>query len=80
MKYEELSPEIQNLCRSKAEEFALLGYGRVKGEDVWNCVCAGYKDGLPRLHRLVNDILSLKTTKFMNWLMLNAYKGTMAEE
>ncbi|GBG08722.1 hypothetical protein B1748_03580 [Paenibacillus sp. MY03] len=73
----ELSVMIEELCISKAEEFRLIGYEHVTGKDVWECVSAGYaKNGQPELHRLVNDILSLKVTQFMNHLTISAYKGT----
>lgn len=65
--------QVAALCESKAEEFDLLGYENVTAEDVWECVTAAYKE-IPPLHRLVNDILSLKPTKYMNWLMLQMYK------
>ena len=75
--YDELSEEIEAMCISKAEEFRLIGYEHVTGKDVWECVSAGYaKSGQPGLHRMVNDILSLKVTQFMNYLTLSAYKGT----
>ncbi|MHA7964080.1 post-transcriptional regulator [Paenibacillus sp. CAU 1782] len=74
---EELNAVIEELCRSKAEEFRLLGYEHVVGKDIWDCISARYaKTGQPALHRIVNDILSLKSTQFMNALTLNAMKGT----
>ncbi|MEB3102029.1 post-transcriptional regulator [Ferviditalea candida] len=72
---EELTQFMEELCNSKAEEFMLLGYENVTGKDIWAFVSDQYRDGLPQLHRVVNDILSLKVTKYMNWMTLNAYKG-----
>jgi len=67
---------IEELCSSKAEELKLLGYEHVEASEVWRCVSAKYaKQGKPELHQLVSDILSLKPTQFMNFLMLSAYKG-----
>lgn len=67
---------IEELCTSKAEELHLLGYDHVTAKEVWECVSAKYaKQGDPQLHQLVSDILSLKANQFMNFLMLNAYKG-----
>ena len=71
----ELMECIERLCNSKAEEFRLYGYENVTGEQVWACVSSNYRRGWPRLNRLVNDILSLKVTRFMNWLMLSVYKS-----
>lgn len=74
---EELNAMIEDLCRSKAEEFRLIGYEHVQAKDIWDCVSAKYaKTGEPRLHQMVNDILSLKTTQFMNALTISAMKGT----
>ncbi|NGQ94261.1 hypothetical protein G3578_03615 [Brevibacillus sp. SYP-B805] len=71
---DELFLQVYNLCKSKAEEFGLLGYENITAKDVWECVSAGYKE-LPPIHRLVNDILSLKITKYMNWQMMNIYRN-----
>ncbi|MFF2480520.1 post-transcriptional regulator [Paenibacillus sp. NPDC058071] len=74
---EELNGVIEQLCQSKAEEFHLIGYEHVTGQEIWECVNDGYrKTGQPGLHQIVNDILSLKITKFMNFMTLNAYRGT----
>lgn len=71
---DELYQELFELCKSKAEEFALLGYENITAEEVWKCVSANYKE-LPAIHVVVNDILSLKVNKYMNWLMVNMYKN-----
>lgn len=73
---EELNQVIEELCLSKAEEFKLIGYEHVDGREIWDCVNESYqKTGTPQLHQIVNDIMSLRVTKFMNWLTINAYKG-----
>ncbi|WP_219837939.1 post-transcriptional regulator [Paenibacillus sp. R14(2021)] len=74
---EQWTATIEQLCTSKAEEFRLIGYEHVTGNEVWQCVNDKYaKTGQPARHQVVNDILSLKVTKFMNFLTLSAYKGT----
>ena len=74
---EEWTSTIANLCTSKAEEFRMIGYEYVTGNEVWHCVSEKYaKNGEPARHQIVNDILSLKVTKFMNFITLSAYKGT----
>lgn len=74
---EDLNSVIEELCKSKAEEFQLIGYEHVTGEEVWQCVSEKYKKtGQPELHQLVNDILSLKAMGFMNFMTISAYKGT----
>jgi len=76
-----LNQVIEELCLSKAEEFALLGYEGVTGKDIWDFVSEKYvQTGFPPLHRLINDILSLKPTQYMNWLTLSAYKGKLFHE
>ncbi|MFD0714005.1 post-transcriptional regulator [Paenibacillus sp. GCM10027626] len=77
MTEEEWSMAIEQLCQSKAEEFRLVGYEYVTAEEVWQCVSEKYaKSGQPAMHQVVNDILSLKATKFMNYLTISAYRGT----
>jgi len=72
----ELNDTIAQLCLSKAEEFKMIGYDQVTGADVWECVSDKYhKKGVPALHAIVNDILSLKITQFMNYITLSMYKG-----
>ncbi|WP_223069206.1 post-transcriptional regulator [Paenibacillus caui] len=76
----ELRKAIDQLCRSKAEEFRLFGYEHVSGDDIWDCVSQKYKkEGVPPLHRLVNDILTLKATTFMNYLTMSAFRGSRFE-
>lgn len=73
---EEISKVIEELCQSKAAEFRMLGYDHVTPQEIWECVNDRYaKTGVPRLHQVVNDVLSLKVTAFMNWMTLTAYKG-----
>ncbi|WP_211747569.1 post-transcriptional regulator [Paenibacillus sp. Marseille-Q4541] len=73
----ELEKAIELLCSSKAEELQLVGYEYVTSKDVWNCVSHKYeKQGIPPLHQLVNDILSLKATSFMNYMTVSAYRGS----
>jgi len=71
----ELNRMIEQLCESKAEEFRMLGYEQVRGADVWECVSQAYKE-IPPMHRLVNDVLSLKPTKYMNYLMIQMYRNS----
>ncbi|WP_224749568.1 post-transcriptional regulator [Polycladospora coralii] len=70
---------IEDLCNSKAAEFNMYGYENITGEQVWACVSEDYRRGWPRLNKLVNDIMSLKANRFMNWLMLSVYKDPEEE-
>lgn len=67
--------QLLSLCQSKAEEFAMIGYDKVNKEEIWRYFESRYRNTYPPLHRMVNEILSLKITSFMNWITLNAYKG-----
>lgn len=72
---EELKGQMLQICKSKAEEFHMLGYENVTAEEIWECVASAYKKEVPMLHRVVNDILSLRVTKFMNWMTMKVYRG-----
>jgi hypothetical protein len=72
----EMNETIEQLCLIKAEEFHLIGYDQVTGADIWECVSDKYhKKGTPPLYEVVNDILSLKVTQFMNFITLSMYRG-----
>jgi hypothetical protein len=76
MSEQQMNETIEELCESKAEEFRLIGYELVNGADIWECVSDKYhKKGTPPLYEVVNDILSLKVTQFMNFITLNMYRG-----
>lgn len=75
MEVAELSKQIEELCNSKAEEFLLMGYKNITGKSIWDCVSEKYSEPLPELHKVVNDILTLKVTSYMNWMTMRTYKG-----
>lgn len=77
MTEDELMSTIEMVCQSKVEEMHLIGYEHVTADDIWNCVNSKYeKEGVPSLHKLVNDILSLKAMSLMNYMTISAYKGS----
>jgi len=69
-----MTEDIALLCKIKAEEFKLYGYANILEDQIWKCVSQNYTTNLPSISKLTNDILSLKITYFMNWLMLSIYK------
>ena len=72
----QLNKIVEELCMSKADEFSMLGYENVTGKEIWECISDRYKKGMPLLHQVVNDILSLKATQYMNWMTMTVvYKG-----
>lgn len=72
---EELTEAVIGLCRVKAEELRYLGYKQTTWEEVWKCVNAKYVGRQdPPLHRIVNDILTLRADRLMNYLTIAALK------
>lgn len=72
---EELTEAVIELCRVKAEELRYLGYRQTTWEDVWQCVNSKYAGSQePPLHRIVNDILTLRADGLMNYLTIAALK------
>ncbi len=70
-----LKLEMKDICQSKAEEFHFLGYENVTSQEIWECVSSTYRKEIPPIHKMVNDILSLSVTKFMNWMTMKVYRG-----
>ncbi len=70
-------PEIHELCDLKAEEFRILGYKDVTGDEIWECVRQTNRKATA-LHELVAGVLGLQTSKFMNFTTVNAYKGVFS--
>ncbi|MCM3716981.1 post-transcriptional regulator [Fictibacillus phosphorivorans] len=73
----EWKDEVRPAVRSKREEFHYMGYESVTDEEIWNCVLAKLKKKKedPRLHTLVDYILSLSLNDFMTWLTIQSYKA-----
>lgn len=72
----EWRPLIECVLESKAREFALMGYSQATSSDIWNCLQEKVWKGNPvmRLHEIVQDIFHLKTSIYMSYLTINAYK------
>ncbi len=69
---EQFKETITELCNSKVEEFSMLGYEHVTADEIRDCVFSKYKKETPAFHQIVNDVLSLKVTQFMNWLTMSS--------
>ncbi len=69
-----LTPALE----SKADEFIVLGYGKVENEDIWKFLTEKTwrkpKDGI-RIHELVSDIFSMKIGDYMNYATMEAFKS-----
>ncbi|MCL6636836.1 MAG: post-transcriptional regulator [Alicyclobacillus sp.] len=72
--WHEFEQELRALCASKAEEFHLLGYERITGAEVWDCVMRQCKGGHVPLHELVAAILGLTIGRFMNFATISAWQ------
>lgn len=72
----EWKPYVKPVLTSKVEEFLLMGYSRATDEDIWNCLKQHtWKNNPPkRLYQVVQDILHLRASVYMNYLTLKAYK------
>ncbi len=67
---------IEQMCNIKADEFRLIGV-KARGPMIWKCVSSKYRRGYPGFHQITNDILSLKSTVYMNWLLIESQKGNI---
>ncbi|WP_241762312.1 MULTISPECIES: post-transcriptional regulator [Anoxybacillus] len=70
---EQLMPALQ--C--KVDELKLLGYEQATIEDVWNCLMMKKwkkNNEEKRLFELVNDVLSLRATDYMAYIMTKEQK------
>ncbi|WP_054970636.1 post-transcriptional regulator [Alicyclobacillus ferrooxydans] len=74
--WEDYTDEIRRLCEMKADDFHLLGYEEVEPAEIWECVNSSLK-GQVRLHDVVAGVLGLQVGKFMNWMTMQAYRGTL---
>lgn len=70
--------DLRKLCTVKAEEFHLLGYREVTDSEVWACV-QNLTKGDPSLHQWVANIMTLKIGQFMNFMTMNAYRGSFSD-
>ncbi|ARK29217.1 post-transcriptional regulator [Halalkalibacter krulwichiae] len=68
--------EVEPALESKVDEFHLLGYNRATPDDVWECVLYQLrkKKEFTHLHEFVNEILTLQSHSFMNWLTIRSYQ------
>jgi hypothetical protein len=73
--YDQLHVLITNLCEQKAEQFAMIGYRGIRGKEVWDCLHHRYRTvGVPALHMLVEDLMSLTVNDFMTWRGISVFK------
>jgi len=68
--------DVKPVLKSKEEEFLLMGYSRATDEDIWKCLEQSvWKNNPPkRLYQVVQDILHLRASVYMNYLTIKAYQ------
>jgi hypothetical protein len=77
MNWEEVREYVQPAILSKVEEFHIFGFNRATEDEVWQCLKKKKwkKEESPKpVRELVNDILSLSTGMYMNFVTNEAYK------
>ncbi|WP_409297499.1 post-transcriptional regulator [Peribacillus sp. SCS-26] len=75
--YQHYREKVRPALDSKLDEFALLGYGEVKEDELWLYLTRKKwkkpKEDI-RLFEVVEDILSLTVSEFMNFTTIEAFK------
>ncbi|PKG24430.1 post-transcriptional regulator [Niallia nealsonii] len=75
--YDEFRFEIQPALRSKLEEFQLLGYATISEDDLWKYLTQKKwkrSSGDRRIFELVQDVLHVKISEYMNFATIEAFK------
>ncbi|WP_088044342.1 post-transcriptional regulator [Bacillus sp. EAC] len=74
----EFKPKLRVVLESKLEEFKMLGYDTVSGEELWQCLEKTLwrkNEEEPKLFQLVEDILSLTVNDYMNFIRIESFKS-----
>ncbi|RLQ98090.1 post-transcriptional regulator [Falsibacillus albus] len=72
--YESLEPVLS----SKIDEFVLIGYGKITKKELWEYLTKKkWKKPEPgiRLHQLVHEVLTIKTSDYMTFATVEAYRS-----
>ena len=77
--YDRFRQEVSLVLNSKLEEFAVMGYGVVQEQELWNFLIRKKwrkpKESI-RLYEIVQDIFSVKVGEYMNFATVEAFKVT----
>ncbi|MBM7691890.1 hypothetical protein JOC77_001300 [Peribacillus deserti] len=75
--YQHFKEKVQPALQCKLDEFSLLGYGDVKEDELW-LFLTNKKWKRPKeevfLFEVVEDILSLTVSEYMNFTTIEAFK------
>lgn len=75
--YDHLRNEIMPALKSKQEEFALLGYGQVNENEIWEFLKKKKwkkAEEEKRISEIIQDIFSIKVGEFFNYATVEAFK------
>ncbi|OJH17531.1 competence protein ComN [Bacillus obstructivus] len=77
--YDQYFGVLEPALKSKAEEFELIGYGKIETRDLWNFLKKKIwkrRTEDIHMHELVSDVLAIKIGDFMNFTTVEAYRTT----
>ncbi|MGJ7912262.1 post-transcriptional regulator [Neobacillus sp. LXY-1] len=77
--FDHFRTQVQPAIWSKLEEFALLGYDSVSAEEFWQYLIRKKWKKVknePKLFEMIQDILSVKVSDYINYATIEAYKST----
>lgn len=75
--YDSFYTTVTPVLTSKVEEFALLGYDKVKVNELWEYLKQKKwrkPKEEPNLHEIVENIMSIKVSDYMNYASIEAMK------
>lgn len=80
---ESLRDQLKPAILSKLNEFEILGYESVQEDDIWKFLLMKkwrkLKEDDIQLHKLVNDILSVKIQEYMTFITVEAFQAPSSE-
>lgn len=77
--YDRFREDADLFLQSKAEEFALLGYGKVERDELWQFLKKKkWRKAIPNkaFCEIVEDIMSVKPGDYMNYVSVEQLKTT----
>jgi Post-transcriptional regulator len=80
---ESLRDQLKPAILSKLNEFEILGYESVQEDDIWKFLLMKkwrkLKEDDIQLHKLVNDILSVRIQEYMTFITVEAFQTPSSE-
>lgn len=73
--YEKFRDDLRTVLQNKIEEFKLLGYESITEDELWKYLITKKwrkpKEEEIQIHKVVNDILSLKVSDYINYTQVS---------